>query len=315
MSATKKPAKSPAVKAPGRSPVIVILGPTASGKSELAIKLAKRFPGQIVSADSRQIYQGLNIGTGKVAAAQQRQVKHYLLDIVKPSQQLYLPQYQRLANQALSKISQAGYLPFLVGGTGLYLSAVIENYQIPKVAPQSKRRRQLEKMTAKALFSLLKKLDFQTAKKIDRYNKRRLIRAIEFSQSTGQSFLPSQKIGQPKFNFLLIGLQTDRARLYGRINKRVAKMLQAGLAREVKRLVKRYGWQAPALTSIGYQEWRPYFEGQQTRAQVLEKIQQNSRNYAKRQLTWFQRMAKRSKINWLTNSAQANALIKKFISN
>lgn len=293
--------------------VIVMLGPTASGKSRMALDLALKFDGEIISADSRHVYKEFNIGTNKETAEELAQIPHYLINISEPTEQVYLPDYQQQAFTAIDTIIHKGKLPFLVGGTGLYLSAVIENYQIPNVAPQPELRKELEKLTTDELTFRLKKVDPEGSQLIYQNNRLKLIRAIEFAEVSGQSLIANQKTAEPKHDYCLIGIEVEREKLYQTINKRVFEMLDRGLEQEVKRLSTKYGWDAPAMLSIGYREWKEFFDGNKTKDQVIAEIQQDTRNYAKRQMTWFWRMEKKSKINWVETEDEAKQVIKKFI--
>lgn len=293
--------------------VIVILGPTASGKSQLALNLAIKFDGEIVSADSRHVYREFNIGTNKESAEELAQIPHYLINISKPTEQVYLPDYQKQAFEAIDSIITKEKLPFLVGGTGLYLSAVIENYQIPDVAPQPGLRKELEKLTTDELTFRLKKFDPEGSQLIYQNNRLKLIRAIEFAEVSGQSMIANKRTAEPKHDYCVIGIEVEREKLYQTINKRVFEMLDRGLEQEVKKLSAKYGWDCPAMLSIGYREWKEYFDGSKTKDQVIAEIQQDTRNYAKRQMTWFWRMEKKSKINWVENETEAKQVIKKFL--
>lgn len=290
-----------------------MLGPTASGKSRMALDLALKFDGEIISADSRHVYKEFNIGTNKETAEELAQIPHYLINISEPTEQVYLPDYQQQAFTAIDTIIHKGKLPFLVGGTGLYLSAVIENYQIPNVAPQPELRKELEKLTTDELTFRLKKVDPEGSQLIYQNNRLKLIRAIEFAEVSGQSLIANQKTAEPKHDYCLIGIEVEREKLYQTINKRVFEMLDRGLEQEVKRLSTKYGWDAPAMLSIGYREWKEFFDGNKTKDQVIAEIQQDTRNYAKRQMTWFWRMEKKSKINWVETEDEAKQVIKKFI--
>ena len=314
----KVQAKAPAInvqpiKALPKPKVIVILGPTASGKSALAIHLAQQFRGEIVSADSRHVYKHFNIGTNKITADELKAVPHYLIDISEPTEQIYLPDYQRMAFESIDTILQHQKLPLLVGGTGLYLSAVIDNYQIPNVAPQPKLREELEKLTTDELIFRLKKVDPEGSQLIYQNNRLKLIRAIEFSEITGRGFLTSQATAEPKHDYLVIGIEVDRELLYSRINGRVQEMLKRSLEDEVKQLSGTYGWDCPAMLSIGYREWKDYFAGTKTKEQVIAEIQQDTRNYSKRQMTWFWRMEKKRPIQWVNNETEAKTVILKFL--
>ena len=295
---SNKMTKSPTNK------LIVILGPTASGKSDLAIKLAKQFNGEIVSADSRQVYQEMDIGTGKAS------FPHFLIDIVKPNQEFTLAQYKKRAIKIIQDIQKRGKLPFLVGGTGLYIQAIVDNLQIPKVKPNKKLRNKLEKSTNQELFKQIKKLDPLTAAIIDPHNKRRLIRALEVCLTTTKPFSEQRKKGQPLFDVCQIGLKLDKKTLEKRINQRVDKMFKAGLVEEVKKLAQKYSFKLPAMSGIGYQEIGQYLQGEITLGKAKELIKQHSWQYARRQLSWFKRD---KRINWASNYQEAQKAITDFL--
>jgi len=291
------------------SKLVVILGPTAAGKTALAIKLAKKFNGEIISADSRQIYEEMNIGTAKPTKKEVGVVPYYLIDIMPPNRKFNVAIYKKLAVQTIKEIQKRGKPPFLVGGTGLYVRAVVNNIKFPKVPAQKKLREKLEKKTEKELFKIYKKLDPIGAKFIDKKNKRRLIRAIEVCQITGESFWEMRKKGKPLFDTLQIGIKLPQKELKERIKKRVEKMFKSGLENEVRNLVKKYNWLF-TLQTIGYQEWKDYFEGNTTKKKIKEKITLHTLQFAKRQMTWFR---KNKKIHWIKNHQEAEKLIKNFL--
>jgi tRNA dimethylallyltransferase len=289
------------------SKLIIILGPTATGKTALAVNLAKKFKGEIVSADSRQIYEEMDIGTAKPTKKERKSVPYYLIDILPINRDFNVAIYKRLAVQAVKEIQKMGKLPFLVGGTGLYIKAVVDNLKFPKVLPQKKLREKLEKESEKKLFEIYKKMDPKGAKTIDKENKRRLIRAIEVSKTTGEAFWNQRKKGKSLFDVLEIGIKIEKEELKKRIEKRIEKMLKRGLEREVKNLVKKYGW-IPPLQTIGYQEWRGFFENKITREEVENLIAKHTIQFAKRQMTWFK---KDKRIHWIKTQEEAEKLIKK----
>ncbi len=301
--------------------LIVILGPTAVGKTKLAIRLAKEFNGEIVSADSRQLYKEMNIGTGKPTKKQMREVPHHLIDIINPDQEFNVALYKKLAVSAIKDIQKRGKLPFLVGGTGLYIKAVVDNIKFPKIKPHKKLRKELENKTLKQLFEIYKKLDPQGAKLIDKQNKRRLIRAIEVCKATKKPFWEQRKKGKPLFDILQIGIKLPKKELKKKIEKRIDKMFTQGLEKEVKNLAQKYGWKISSMQTIGYQEWRPYLDSplasigsrtkKITKKELKQKITLHTCQFAKRQMTWLK---SDSRINWIKNQKQAEALIKKFLN-
>ena len=285
--------------------LIVILGPTASGKTDLAIKLAKKFNGQIISADSRQIYKEMDIGTNKP-----KNYPHYLIDIVRPNQDFNVSLYKKKAIKQIKQV-QKEHLPFLVGGTGLYISSIANNIDFPKVPPNKQLRRRLEKQTTEQLLRTYQKLDPQGSKLIEKGNRRRLIRAIEVCKTTKQPFWKQRKTNRPLFDILKIGIKTSKQKLEQGIIKRTEKMFKQGLEKEVKTLTKKYDKDLPSMRTIGYQEWLPYMDDP---AKNQEKIKQDiithTLQFAKRQMTWF----KTDKtINWITDYKQAEKLIKDFL--
>ncbi|MCK4781710.1 tRNA (adenosine(37)-N6)-dimethylallyltransferase MiaA [Candidatus Parcubacteria bacterium] len=290
--------------------LIVILGPTASGKTELAIKLAKKFSGEIVSADSRQIYKRMDIGTGKATKKQMKIVPHHLIDIVNPDQEFNVTIYKKMAVKAIKDIQKKGKIPFLVGGTGLYIKAVVDNIEFLKIKPQKKLRKELENKTTEQLFKIYKKLDLRGAKLIDKQNKRRLIRAIEVCKATKKPFWEQRKKGNPLFDVLQIGIKIEKEKLKNKIENRIGKMFKQGLEKEVKNLSEKYGWKTWSMQTIGYQEWKPYFNKKITKKELQQIIALHTRQFAKRQMTWFK---SDSRINWIKNEKQAEKLIKKFI--
>lgn len=284
--------------------LIVILGQTATGKTELAIKLAKKFNGEIISADSRQIYKELNIGASKPTKKEQKTISHHLIDIVNPKENFNVALYKKLAIKKIKEITKKGKLPFLAGGTGFYIDAVTKNIDFPKVKPNKRLRKELERKTVKQLFSIYKKLDPEGSKLIEKDNKRRLIRAIEVSKTTKEPFWKQRKTKEELFEVLEIGIK--KTNLEKRIKERTDKMVKKGLEKEAKRILKKYN----SLPTIGYQEWQEYFDKKITKEKVKELITLHTSQYAKKQMTWFKR---NKKIHWIKNQKQAEKLIKEFI--
>ena len=290
------------------SKLIVILGPTASGKTDLAIKLAKQFNGEIISADSRQIYQGMDIGTAKPTKKQLSQIPHHLVDIIRPSKAFNVALYQKLAVKAIKDVQKRGKVPFLVGGTGLYLQAIIDNLSFLQVPANKKLRNNLEKETN--LFAIYKKLDPEGAKLIDKENKRRLIRAIEVCLITKKPYWEQRKQNSPLFNILQIGVKLSREELNLNNEARVRKMIRLGLEKETAKLAKSYGWKISAMQTIGYQEWLSYFNGKAKKQEVIAEIKTHTLQFAKRQMTWFKRD---KRIIWNKDYKEIKRLIKTFI--
>lgn len=311
--------------------LIVILGPTGSGKTEWSIRLAKKCQAEIVLADSRQGYKEMIIGTAKPIC--QYGIPHHLIDVVYPNQEFNVAIYKKLAIKAIKDIQKRGKIPFLVGGTGLYIQAIVDNIDFPKVKPVEKLRKILGQKTEKQLFEIYKKLDPEGAKFIEKQNKRRLIRAIEVCKSTNKPFFQQRKKGKPIFNVLQIGIKIPKQELGKRIEKRVEKMFKLGLEQEARSLFKRYGFGISSMQTIGYQEWIPYLNKDrlirvcprqssqnQASAQIItkaerEKIKQeiilHTMQFAKRQMTWFKRDAR---IHWLKDLNQAKKLIMDFLN-
>jgi len=289
-----------------KSKLIVILGPTASGKSEMALGLAKKFKGEIISADSRQIYKEMDIGTAKPKNNQK--IVHYLIDIKRPNQEFNVALFKKSAIKIIKDIQRRGKTPFLVGGTGLYIKAIVDNLYFPTVVPQLKLREKLEKKSAKELFKIYKKLDPKGAKFIDKENKRRLIRAIEVCRITGKPFWEQRKKEEPIFEVLQIGIKLPKKILKKNIEKRIEKMFKDGLEKETRSLVKKYGL-IPPLQTIGYQEWKEFFEGKINKEEVKKLIVQHTNKFAKRQMTWFK---KDKRINWVKNRKEAENIIRIF---
>jgi len=294
--------------------LIVILGPTASGKTSLSLKLAKKLNGEIVSADSRQIYRELDIGTAKPAKKQLKQVKHYLINIKKPNQHYTAGQYKRDSIKVINKIIKSGKVPFLVGGTGLYIKSLADNLEIPEVKPDRKLRNKLESEIKnkglKSVYNKLIKLDPEAAYIIDENNPRRVIRALEIAIKTKKPFSQQRKKGKPLFDILEIGLNPGEKKLTKIIDKRVNKMIGAGLLKEVKRLIKKYNKRLRTFDAIGYREMIDLLDKKISLKDALKRIKINTWHFAKRQMTWFR---KDKNINWIKNQREAEKLIKNFL--
>ena len=294
-----------------KNKILVILGPTASGKSDLAISLAKKYDGEIISADSRQVYRGMDIGTGKVTKREQRLVPHHLLDVASPKKNYTVHHFQRDAKKAIADILRRGKVPILCGGTGFWIDAVLSDAKLPAVEPNLELRKKLSKLTTAQLYARLKKLDPARARSIDRHNPVRLIRALEIVMTTKKPVPPHT--GRSHYDSLLIGIRVPKKTLQKRINKRILSMMRNCLEKEVSNLVKKYSWDLPALHGIGYREWQRYFNDDQSKAETIAAIQQATRNFAKRQMTWIKKIERTYPIRWITSQNDAQKLIKNFL--
>jgi tRNA dimethylallyltransferase len=269
-------------------PLIAILGPTAVGKSALALQLAEEFRGEIVSADSRLVYRGMNIGTAKPTIEEQRMVPHHLIDLVNPDESFTLAEYQRLAYTTIAEIHARGNVPMLVGGTGLYVRAVLEGLSIPRVTPNAERRAELEDIDAALLYTRLQGLDPVAASRIDPKNKRRVIRAIEVTETAGTPISELQKHHVPNYRVVRIGLTMPREQLYERINARVDQMIVNGLIAEVQSLLDRgYSADLPALSGLGYRQIAAYLAGKTSREEAIRVLKRDTRRFVHHQYSWF----------------------------
>ncbi|WP_060788120.1 tRNA (adenosine(37)-N6)-dimethylallyltransferase MiaA [Geobacillus zalihae] len=273
--------------------VVVIVGPTAVGKTRLGIALAKKLGGEIISGDSMQIYKGMDIGTAKVKPDEMDGIPHHLLDIKEPCEPFSVVEFQRLCRALIADISARGRLPIIVGGTGLYIQAAIYDYQFSDAPSDEAYRRALRQLAAEqgveALHRQLEAVDPESAARIHPRNVRRVIRALEVYHSTGKPFSEWQR-GQQKqllYEAAIIGLTAERSVLYRRINERVDQMIAEGLVDEARALYDRGFRDCQAVQAIGYKELYDYFDGRVSLDEAIEQLKQNSRRYAKRQLTWF----------------------------
>jgi len=293
--------------------LVAIIGPTGSGKSRLALRLAQAFNGEIVSADSRQVYRYMDIGTAKPSPKELSLVPHHLINIVNPDEVFSLAQYQELVYQAIKGIHQRHKLPLLVGGSGLYIWAVLEGWRIPPVPPDSEFRRSLEEKAANTepeeLYRELMRVDPVAAQKIDPRNVRRVIRALEVYGKTRTPFSQLQDKEAPSFNTLIIGLTADRAELYRRIDLRVDKMIEQGLVTEVEKLVNMgYDFNLPAMSGIGYKQIGQFLKGELTLAYAIQQIKFETHRFVRHQYTWFR--LKDDRIHWFDISGQVDSEIK-----
>ncbi len=286
--------------------MIAIVGPTAVGKSELALQLAQYFSLEIISADSRQVYRYMDIGTSKPTLAERTSVPHYVIDVVDPDEDFSLAMYHRLAIEALGAIQQKRKLPLLVGGSGLYVWSLIEGWKIPEVPPDHKLRRRLEARAeqggSRGLYRELQDVDPVAAAKINPANIRRIVRALEIYYVAGKAPSQLQRKVLPAFSTLVIGLTRDRSELYGRIDRRVDKMIQRGLVEEVEQLVKRdYSPSLASMSGIGYKQIGQFLRGEMTLPEAVDKMKYETHRLARHQYAWFR--LSDDKIRWFDVSA------------
>jgi tRNA dimethylallyltransferase len=284
-------------------PVVVIAGPTGVGKTALAVAVAQQpgLAGEIVNADSRQIYRYMDIATAKPTPHERAAIPHHLIDVVEPSETLSLAQYQSLAYAAIADIHRRGKIAFLVGGTGQYITAVLEGWRVPEVAPNPALRAELEAYAAErgagALFERLRTLDPESAGRMDPRNVRRTIRALEVCMETGQPFSMQRRKSPPSFRPLELGLTMDREALYARIDARIDRMMADGLLDEVRGLHERgYDWRLPSMSGLGYAQLGAYLRGEMPLDEAVAAIKRDTRTFIRRQYTWFRR---HGALSWL----------------
>ena len=276
--------------------VIVICGPTASGKTALSIELAKKINGEIISSDSMQIYKDMDIGTAKPTKQEMQEIKHYLLDFVEPDQRYSVAQFKKDAEKAIEEILAKNKVPIIVGGTGLYVDSLIYGIEYQEIELDKKYREELEKRAQKegleTLYEQAKKIDPQAIEKISANDKKRILRILEIYHSTGktktQQEIESRK-NEVKYDYKVFALNIEREKLYERINKRVDIMIKQGLIQEVENLCSKYTEFPTAMQGLGYKEVVEYLQGKISEQEMIEKIKMETRRYAKRQLTWFRK--------------------------
>jgi len=308
--------------------IIVILGPTSSGKSDLAIKIAQKFNGEIISADSRQIYCGMDLGTGKIERDfsipkskiqisnskiyWSNRIAHHMIDIVNPKTDYSVAKYKKAAEKVIESILKRNKLPIICGGTGFWIKAIVDDVDFPEVKPDFKLREKLNKLSAEKLFAMLQKLDLERAKKIDAKNKVRLIRAIEICKKLGSVPNTKYNIQNTKYNFLQIGIDTSKEKLHQNIEKRLAVRFKKGMIKEVENLHSKFGvsWKRLEMFGLEYRHIAQFLQKKLTRQEMKEKLFQESKDYAKRQMTWFK---KDQRILWFKNYSQSKKAIQKFL--
>lgn len=288
--------------------VLVIVGPTAVGKTALSVELAKKFNGEIISGDSLQVYKKLDIGTAKIKTSEMEGIPHHLIDIIEPNETYSVADFQKAGRKLITEITERGHLPMIVGGTGLYIQSLLYDFQLGAkeesvTAVRKKYEELAETLSKKELWEYLKTKDPLAAEKIHWNNQRKVIRALEVFEVTGYSITTPQEEPARLYDYCMIGLNTERALLYQRINQRVDSMLKEGLLEEA-RFVYELG-EVQASQGIGYKEFYPYFKGEESLENVVEQLKMNSRRYAKRQLTWFRN---RLDAHWFDLLAESSSM-------
>jgi len=301
--------------------LLAIVGPTGVGKSQLALHLAQTFPAEIVSADSRQVYRHMDIGTAKPTPEEMSLVPHHLIDIINPDEDFNLAQYQQLTYQAIDNIHQRHKLPVLVGGSGLYVWSILEGWQVPHVPPDPEFRESLQKKAGEVgpegLYQELIKVDPAAARSIDPRNVRRVIRALEVCRYAPVPFSQLQQKQPTPFSALIIGLTTDRAELYRRIDSRVDRMIEQGLVEEVHRLVDMgYGFNLPSMSGVGYKQIGSFLKEELTLETAVRQIKTQTHRFVRHQYNWFR--LRDDRIHWFDIQQkiepQITAQVTEFIS-
>ncbi len=268
--------------------IIVVLGPTATGKSDVAVALAKKFNGEIISADSRQVYKGMDLGSGKITKKEMAGIPHYLLDVVSPKTLFSVAKYKELAEKDIKKIISKNKIPIICGGTGFYIDSIVKNITLPEVKLDKKLRAKLEKYSAEKLFDMLKEPSPSRAKNIDKFNKVRLIRAIEIAKTLGE--VPMIKEGPKKYDFIFIGLDTKDNILKEKISIRLFARIRAGMIDEIKKLHDQgVSWKRLESFGLEYRQTALFLQKKITEAQMIENLKNDIWHFVKRQRTWFKR--------------------------
>ncbi|MFA6269920.1 MAG: tRNA (adenosine(37)-N6)-dimethylallyltransferase MiaA [Candidatus Paceibacterota bacterium] len=290
--------------------LIVVLGPTASGKSDIAVALAKKYNGEVISADSRQVYKGLDIGTGKITKKEMRGIPHHLLDVASPKKRFSASDFVKKTNKTIVQIVAKGKIPIVCGGTGFYIDALLGDKQIPEVPPNLKLRAELEKKSMEELFKILQKLDPTRASNIDAKNPRRLVRAIEICTAIGK--VPKFESRSMNYEVCKIGIKVPDEELKERINKRIDKWFKMGLLKEVRDLhQKGLSWRRMTEIGLEYKIVSLFLQNKISKPEMMEQMQKETWQYAKRQITWFK---KDKNIVWiLPGIKEIEKEVKKFI--
>ncbi len=279
-----------------REKIIAIAGPSSSGKTKLAVNLAKEINGEVISVDSRQIYKELDIGTAKPSFEERHGIKHHLIDIIDVNEEYTAANFCDDANRIIKEIIKNGKIPVLAGGTGLYFRVLLQDFDLPRVPPDKELRNKLNEKSCSELFDMLLNLDNETAKKIHCNNKVKIIRALEVCIKLNKPMSSVQKKKEAPFDTLWIGLNSkNREYLYERVNHRTDLMIKNGLIDEAENLFNKYGNNNILLNTIGYQEFKPFFDGEISMESAIEQLKQNTRRYVKRQISWFN---SNKEINW-----------------
>ena len=320
-----------------RPKLLILVGPTASGKTGLSLSLAKEFGGEIIAADSRTVYRGMNIGTAKPEGVSEasrvarapgvsgvgniqdlfaekpylvEEIPHWGIDLVDPDEDFTASDFKIYAEKKITEITARGHLPMLVGGTGLYVNAIVNNLSFTHVPPNSVLREKLEQMTNEALLEAIAAKDPEAAETIDAANRRRLVRALEILEVSGKTLKEMQQRGPSQYDICFLGLSVDRDELNRRIDARVDEMVAGGLVDEVRSLKERYGCDAIAMTGIGYRQICAFLLGQMKLRDALDLVKRDTRQYAKRQMTWFKRD---ERIAWIEDPNAAKQIVQDWI--
>jgi len=303
-----------------RPKLIAVVGPTASGKTDLAVRLAKAFGGEVISADSRQFYRGMEIGSDTVTGTARTVggfrtvvhdgIPHHLVSFRSPKRPVTVAEFARMARRRIRSVLKRGRVPFLVGGSGLYVKAVVDNLAIPEVKADPKVRATLERRSTGALFAELRRKDPQYADRIAPKNRRYAIRALEVIAATGKPFSVLQRAQEAEYDVLELGIARSREEMYARIDARVDALMRKGLLEEAERLSKRYGWDLPSMSGLGHRQLGAYLRGETALEEAVRLVKRDTRHFAKRQMTWFRRDGR---IIWVKTYAEAKRRVSAFL--